>query len=135
MTERPPFEPFRDSLGMVFLLAAPVKLEAQVDLVRLIRENLDEYARVDLRGGFMEWERPLLFLIRYVEGYTEIHIGDGDYIRETPWSGEIDWSATRWTEMDYDQLVRVCPEADLRNRPISPRDSDPNQMMLPEEDA
>lgn len=133
MSPHPDFVAFPSARGGTFKLRGEVKLEAEVDLPYLIRKHLCEYREVDL-GGCEEWERPMVFLVEYAEELSDICLSDGDALRETAWSREIEWDTWQWTFEDYRSLLELCPEADAEHLDETP-EPDPNQLTLPEEDA
>lgn len=99
----PPPEPF------VVEGTARWRVDVKVDLAALIREFPNEYATVDLSGGYAEWERPMVFLWNYMQEDAGSLILDQRF--DTGWD-EFEFDERgRWTRERFDELCRVCPEA------------------------
>ena len=110
MPEKPPPEPFTLD-GTV-----ETRVDITVDLAYLIRNYPKEYRGCDMTRLHEEWERPMVFLHEYLQDRADAYYG-GDGVDER--FDEFDFhESLRWTEGQYEDLCRVCPEADLgRDRP------------------
>ena len=93
-----------------YLLKATVRTrnELMIDLASLVRENLDEYRETDLSGGFVEWERPVVFVEHHLHEMIS-PMFFGGHVNEGFWDTfEL---VSSWNKWDFEEFLQVCPEA------------------------
>lgn len=102
-------------------------LAGRVDLLRLIRENIDRYWDVMVVDGFKEWERPAVFLTEYLlESMERIY---SPLITETSDEYTVDFT---WRQADYEALCALLPQACHRpEKPPEQREWERQEEMLP----